>query len=1115
VDIDVHSFPITDQMREVALGQGFAQFQFLGKKARTADKSLRTKAQQMEKHAAKLEGKKKEDALDNIRKETGWFRGLDDQWRFEIDDSQMDIKFDEMFVNKDEQVKGDIAHISGFNLGDFIKHDELFQAYPELKTHTVNFLIHPHNNNTGSYMPAMPMTENTTISPDLQIQATSKETLRDILLHELQHAVQEIEGFARGGNLQSVANMSERQTDDKLTAEITDLSNTIKEYTELRDRTTNLDDLERLQNEIVSARTKLSKAKKEYIDFEKGILDKYHRLAGEIEARDTGLFRSDLTAEQRLLQKPYLEVDVIGKKNVIVSYGGDGTAKFQIAPSTPTEERPKVPSLYEKKKDDWFGNKEWAAAKATVEANKFEKRIQDSISDKPKFFNGNRKRWTQPLKLEWEQEWQDMARTINVYIDMKRNPDHAEKYYDDLAEDKQKIIDSAQNLNTEQISIANDIQSSYKKIGVEALEAGVIHNFVENYVKRKWNFKDQEQRDEFHRKFGTSTSHAKHRTLDTIIEGWARGFELAIESATNNLQTYKVEIENTIEDKKLIQEAMKIKDKDGDKLFSFKNQSGYAQINHPNFTWWSYSGTLETDPEAEILTKKDRDLIITPEGTILKRKRIYAPKKIADNLNNVLGTSTLMGESGFKKTVAEVTHYNAAIKAMILQTSFFHHLAFTNSFVLGGALESLKDVNVVKSYKKGLKAFEELGPEVELLIRNGLTIGRMQDFIENFARQQTGLTKILDKTMATKAIKEKIILFQEKQARSLFQRYGAGLKVYTALLEYRRMLKHNPTMEPNERAKIVANLTNDDFGGLHLGRLGRDPTAQHVFRLFALAPDWTESNVRSMVKAIKAGSKEETKLYRRLWRRVVVRGMGLTIAANLLLALWDEDDDDKNYKDAVLRRYRTAWDKGYLKWMDVDITPVYRALGGDKDNKSYFSLIGHFRDPIKFVLHPITSAQHKGSVFFRIMFETLKGTDWRGRPFTTWDELFGLDAEKWSPNYKGVYKISNRKIGYRTGDPKGGKLKGSLTKSKYQGRGGPISYEKIPSWMLHEIRQMTPIQVQNFIGYLTGELDGIEAIGKSMGLRMTVSEPYPKKEEKKKPIAQPQKRRKLKRKRIK
>jgi len=32
---------------------------------------------------------------------------------------------------------------------------------------------------------------------------------------------------------------------------------------------------------------------------------------------------------------------------------------------------------------------------------------------------------------------------------------------------------------------------------------------------------------------------------------------------------------------------------------------------------------------------------------------------------------------------------------------------------------------------------------------------------------------------------------------------------------------------------------------------------------------------------------------------------------------------------------------------------------------------------------------------------------------------------------------------------------------------------------------------------------------------MTVSEPYPKKEEKKKPIAQPQKRRKLKRKRIK
>ncbi|MFH1641733.1 MAG: LPD23 domain-containing protein, partial [Nanoarchaeota archaeon] len=1048
---------------------------------------------------------KKGSDTETIRKETGWFRGLEGKWRFEINDNDMTINYNLMDIKHDPSINGDVG-VFAAKLDKAIDHPRIFYAYPELKKYDITLFIHPMNKNTGYYRHG---NKKIGLQPKIETSAVSKGALKDIVLHELQHAIQEIEGFVKGGSAYGMLESDEIKAYTKeLEHNFEIVRRKIESLKAQRDRVTNKKEHEGLLNK---ARLELQEIATELKKYTSDAYDKYQRLAGEIEARDVALMRGDLTPEQRLMQKPYIEVDTIGKENVIVKYNSDGSAEFSIAPSTPIKEKPKIPSLYEKKKDDWFGNKDWAATQATVEAKQFEKRIQDSISAKPKFFKGNYKRWTQPLRLKWEQEWQDIDRAIHIYIDMKRNPDHIDKFYDDLSKDQKRIVDLAQNLNAEQKTIADDMQAVYKNVGLEALDAGIIHNVLENYVARTWNLETQKQRDEFFRKFGTSTRHAKHRTLDTIIEGWARGFELKIEGATNNLQTLKVEIANTVENKKLIQEAIKIKNKDGNKLFSFANQQGYDQINHPNFTWWDYSGTLETDPEAEIKAKQDRDLIITSEGTILKRKRIYAPKKIADNLNNILGSSTLMGESGFKKGISEITKYNAAIKAMILQTSLFHHLAFTNSFVFGGALESLKDVNVVKSYKKGLKALEELQPEVELLVRNGLTIGQIQDWNENFARQKTGLTKILDKTSATKAIKEKIILFQEKQARSLFQRYGAGLKVYTALLEYKRMLKHHPEMEPNERAKLVANLTNDDFGGLHLGRMGRDPTAQHVFRLLALAPDWTESNVRSMIKAIKAGSKEETRLYRRFWGRVVVRGMGLTIAANLLLALWDEDDEDKNYKDAVLRRYKTAWDKGYLKWMDVDITPIYRVLGGAKENRAYFSLIGHFRDPVKFVVHPITSAQHKGSVFFRIFYETLKGTDWRGRPFTTWDELIGVDDMDWSPNYKGLYKTSSKKFGYKKGDSKGGRLKGQLTKSKYQGRGGPISYEKIPSWMLHELRQMTPIQVQNMLGYINGELDGVEAIGKSLGLRITVSEPSKTNEVK--PIT-PSKKRKLRRKRL-
>ena len=62
---------------------------------------------------------------------------------------------------------------------------------------------------------------------------------------------------------------------------------------------------------------------------------------------------------------------------------------------------------------------------------------------------------------------------------------------------------------------------------------------------------------------------------------------------------------------------------------------------------------------------------------------------------------------------------------------------------------------------------------------------------------------------------------------------------------------------------------NEDLGGLHLKRIYSKPvmtwegkklyrgaTIQHVLRLTALAPDWTESNVRTYAKALAGGDKE-------------------------------------------------------------------------------------------------------------------------------------------------------------------------------------------------------------------------------------------------------------------
>ena len=56
-----------------------------GLKAETADKSALEKAMELEKDGTNSE---------KIRKETGWFKGYDGKWRFEIDNSELEFKTD-------------------------------------------------------------------------------------------------------------------------------------------------------------------------------------------------------------------------------------------------------------------------------------------------------------------------------------------------------------------------------------------------------------------------------------------------------------------------------------------------------------------------------------------------------------------------------------------------------------------------------------------------------------------------------------------------------------------------------------------------------------------------------------------------------------------------------------------------------------------------------------------------------------------------------------------------------------------------------------------------------------------------------------------------------------
>jgi len=803
---------------------------------------------------------------------------------------------------------------------------------------------------------------------------------------------------------------------------------------------------------------------------------------------------------------------------------------------------------YSKLEDVWFANKDWEQHKAiNVEAVGFQDRIGKTVGPRPKV---GRKKWTEKS--------QEVDNAIHVYIDLKRNPEHYDMFYDKLTKDQKKIVDLAKNLTPEQKKIADEIVEIYEDVGSRAKDAGVIRNIVDNYVSRTWDFGEKASH-EFYRKFGTATRHARMRVLDTILEGWSKGYKLKINGATNNLAAYKVEIANVIESRRLIKDGMKIKNQKGQFVFSHYMEEGYKQISHPNFTWWDYRGSIKLDILKENLIKiskekisqrvgeegevesrpidklkeivteslvargmteeeaqnavariqgaKNRNeivneiisqvevreekvkgvkfrpvlkkgFIITEDGAILEKRPIYAPEKIAKRLNRILNTSKLK-----QNWVEETTAFNAGIKATILQTSLFHHFAFSRSYLFGGALAKGGDVNFIRAYKEGLRSIQALKPEIELLVRNGLTFGRMQEWDELMLRKDEKFDKMLGKIGIPKVVRNPIRSFQRRQAYFLFNKFGAGLKAYTALLEYNHLLDKYPELEPNARAKQVAELVNDDFGGLHLERMGRDKTSQHLFRLVFLAPDWTESNVRTMYKALahpkvveakrkltggekltpeeKSWYDHQFKVYRRFWGRVALRGMALTTAANLAIALLDENDDDtkRTYLQKVAYRYKRAWEKGGLRWLEVDITPVYRKLTGNDENISYFSVLGHFKDPIKFIVKPAQSIRHKSGPLFRTALEAFTGSDWRGWEFTDAGELLGLDDR--------------------------GRLAGQLTKFP-MGGSEALKYEQIPSFMLHTARSYLPIQGQNILAYATGEVDWFNAFTKSAGLTVSV-----------------------------
>lgn len=129
-------------------------------------------------------------------KKTGWVKKADGKWRFEIDDSK--AQFNTALL----KLFGEV------DLEDVMAHPTLYKHYPSLKSYTVELLEGAPNNINGGF---------NSQQKKIRINANTlrEGNFESTLIHEIQHAIQEQEGFESGSNIKKAKDSALRKEEAK------------------------------------------------------------------------------------------------------------------------------------------------------------------------------------------------------------------------------------------------------------------------------------------------------------------------------------------------------------------------------------------------------------------------------------------------------------------------------------------------------------------------------------------------------------------------------------------------------------------------------------------------------------------------------------------------------------------------------------------------------------------------------------------------------------------------------------------------------------------------------------------------------------------------------------
>lgn len=311
----------------------------------------------------------------SIKTATGWERGSDGKWRYEVYDGESVFKGDykdvditeerrnvkyrlneingeiqnarkekdskklDSLLEEDDKLRTRLANLkaldfvtSSLPLGtrseqmslryvlDNDTFNSLTNAYPELNDVKVTMTVTSELNDTsGAY---------NSKDKEISLSVNENSNLHSTLMHEIQHAIQDIEGFSKGGNIQSAVLSQMKGVKEKMEkySRIYDEYMMNREYDsdDYREVMRHLQIAEEIKKENSEAIDEYEKLKEEYENLELRLIqgsfneqnfNDYRRISGEVEARNV---------------QNRLDMDDVQRRNTLASETEDVSREDQI-----------------------------------------------------------------------------------------------------------------------------------------------------------------------------------------------------------------------------------------------------------------------------------------------------------------------------------------------------------------------------------------------------------------------------------------------------------------------------------------------------------------------------------------------------------------------------------------------------------------------------------------------------------------------------------------------------------------------------------------------------------------------------------------------------------------